>query len=76
MGTPVRAFAVRLHAAGLSLRETEAILQLLGLERSFQAAFQWVHRLSDSVSDPPKATPRRVAVDETAVKINGEWSWL
>ncbi len=24
--TPVRAFAVRLHAAGLSLRETEAIL--------------------------------------------------
>ena len=22
------------------------------------------------------AQPRRVAVDETAVKINGEWSWL
>ena len=40
------------------------------------SSFQWVHRLSDSVSDPPKATPRRVAVDETAVKINGEWSWL
>ncbi len=33
-------------------------------------------RLSDSVADPPKAQPRRVAVDETAVKINGEWSWL
>jgi putative transposase len=74
--TPVRAFAVRLHAAGLSLRETEAILRPLGVERSFQATFQWVHRLADSVSDPPKATPRRVAVDETAVKINGEWSWL
>jgi putative transposase len=74
--TPVRAFAVLLHAAGLSLRETEAILRLLGVERSFQAIFQWVHRLADSVSDPPKATPRRVAVDETAVKINGEWSWL
>ncbi|QOS13639.1 IS6 family transposase [Haloferax sp. Atlit-6N] len=73
---PVRAFAVRLHAAGLSLREKEAILRLLGVERSFQAVFQWVHRLSDSVSDPPKATPRRVAVGETAVKINGEWSWL
>ena len=74
--TPVRAFAVRLHAAGLSLRETEAILRLLGVERSFQAIFQWVHRLADSVVDPPKAQPRRVAVDETAVKINGEWSWL
>lgn len=22
------------------------------------------------------AQPRRVAIDETAVKINGEWSWL
>ena len=74
--TPVRAFAVRLHASSLSLRETESILRLLGVERSFQAIFQWVHRLADSVSDPPKATPRRVAVDETAVKINGEWSWL
>ncbi|WP_435362345.1 IS6 family transposase [Haloarchaeobius sp. DFWS5] len=74
--TPVRAFAVRLHAAGLSLRETEAVLRLLGVERSFQAIFQWVHRLSDSLPDPPKAKPRRVAVDETAIKINGEWSWL
>ena len=26
--------------------------------------------------DPPEAQPKRVAVDETAVKINGEWSWL
>jgi putative transposase len=74
--TPVRAFAVRLHAAGLSLRETEAILRLLGVERSFQAIFQWVHRLADSVADPPTAQPRRVAVDETAVKINGKRSWL
>ena len=72
--TPIRAFAVRLHIAGLSLRETEAILRLLGVERSFQAIFQWVHRLSDSLPDPPKAKPRRIAVDETAVKINGEWS--
>jgi transposase-like protein len=38
--------------------------------------FQWVHRVADSVPDPPEAKPKRVAVDETAVKINGEWSWL
>ena len=74
--THVRAFAVRLHAAGLSLREIEAILQLFGVDRSFQAIFKWVHRLADSVSDPPSAKPKRVAVDETAVKINGDWSWL
>ncbi|MFC6723648.1 IS6 family transposase, partial [Halobium palmae] len=62
--TPVRAFAVRLHAAGLSLRETEPILHLLGVDRSFQAIFQWVHRLADSVPNPPSAQPKRVAVDE------------
>ena len=27
--------AVRLHTAGLSLRETEAVLQLIGIYRSF-----------------------------------------
>ncbi|GAA0268318.1 hypothetical protein GCM10009000_100640 [Halobacterium noricense] len=46
------------------------------MERSHQAVWQWVHRLSDSVPDPPEAQPKRVAVDETAVKINGEWSCL
>jgi putative transposase len=74
--TPVRAFAVRLHATGCSLRETTTILAELGVERSHQAVWQWVHRLADSVPDPPTAKPSRVAVDETAVKINGEWSWL
>ena len=74
--TPVRAFAVRLHATGCSLRETQAILRLFGVQRSHQAIFQWVHRVADSVPDPPEAQPKRVAVDETAVKINGEWSWL
>lgn len=73
---PVRAFTVRLHAAGLSLRGIEAILRLFRVERSFQAIFQWVHRLTDSVADSPKAQSRQVAVDETAVKINGKRSWL
>lgn len=74
--TPVRAFAVRLHATGCSLRETKEILRLFGVERSRQAIFQWVCRLSDRVDDPPTAKTSRVAVDETAIKINGEWSWL
>ena len=32
--------------------------------------------MADSVADTSSAQPRRVAVDETAVKINGEWSWM
>jgi len=74
--TPVRAFAVRLHQTGCSLRETTTILAELGVQRSHGAVWSWVHRLSDSGCDPPTAQPSRVAVDETAIKINGEWSWL
>ena len=68
--------AVRFHAAGYSLRETAAILGLLGVERSHGAVWSWVHRLADSVGDPPSAQPTRVAVDETAVRINGKQSWV
>ncbi|SNR67621.1 Transposase (or an inactivated derivative) [Halorubrum vacuolatum] len=58
------------------LRETQAILRLFGVQRSHQTIFQWVPRVADSVPDPPEAKPKRVAVDETSVKINGKWSWL
>jgi len=74
--TPTRAFAVRLHTTDCSLRETITILAELDVERPHQAVWQWVHRLADSVPDPPTVQPSRVAVDETAVKVNGEWSWL
>jgi len=57
---------------GCSLRETQVILRLFGVQRSHRAIFQWIHRIVDSVPDPPEATPKRVAVDETAVKINGK----
>lgn len=72
MATPVRAFAVRLHQTGCLLRETTTILAELGVERSHGAVWNWVHRLADSGRDPPEAQPKRVAVDEAAVKINGE----
>ncbi|QFU84441.1 IS6 family transposase [Natronorubrum aibiense] len=74
--TPVRVFAVRLHSTGCSLRETQVILRLIGVERTHQAIWHWIHRLANSVLDPPTASPSRVAVDETAVKINGDWSWV
>ena len=74
--TPIRAFAVRLHQTGCSLRETTTILAELGIERSHGAAWNWVHRLADSGCDPPTASPSQVAVDETAVNVNGKWSWL
>ncbi|MUV59465.1 IS6 family transposase [Halobacterium sp. CBA1126] len=74
--TSVRAFAVRLHQTSFSLRETTTILAELGVQHSHGAFWNWVHRLADSMCDPPEAQPTRVAVDETAVKIDGEWSRL
>jgi putative transposase len=70
-GKPLRAFAVRLHATGCSLQETTTILAEIGVKRSHGAVWNWVHWLANSVSDLPRAKPSRVAVDETAVKING-----
>ncbi len=53
--TPVRAFAVRLHSTGLSLRETVALLDLLDVDRSHGAVWDWTHRLADDQDDPPRS---------------------
>jgi putative transposase len=71
--TPVRAFAVRLHQTGCSIREITTILAESGVERSRGAVWNRVYRLADSGCDPPEAQPKRAAVDETAVEIDGEW---
>lgn len=52
---PVRRFGVRLHTAGLLIRETVAILDLLGVDRSYDVVWNWVHTLSEAQSDPPTA---------------------
>ncbi len=64
--------AIQLHTTGCSLRETKEMLRILGVEQSPQTVWQWVHRLADSGHNPPEAKPKRVAVKETAVKVNGE----
>ena len=67
---------MRLHSARLSLRGTIAVLELFGVFRSYQAVFQWDHRLAERLPDPPRSAPRRVAVDKTAVQIGSERCWL
>ena len=72
----LRGLAVRLHSTGISLRETAAALESIGVYRSHQAVFQWTHRVGENSPDPPTAAPSRVAVDETAVQVGTEWYWL
>src|SRR6056297_2762159 len=44
--TPVRVFGVRLHSMGLSVREVVAVLDLLGVDRSHGAVWNWTHDLA------------------------------
>ncbi len=74
--TPVRVFGVRLHSMGLSVREVVVVLELLGIDRSHGAIWNWTHKLSEEQSDPPTATPSRVAVDEKQIEVDGEKKWL
>jgi putative transposase len=46
------------------------------VERSHQAIFQRVHLLADSSPGPTTASPSRVTVDKTAVRINGDLCWV
>ncbi|WP_254532729.1 IS6 family transposase [Natrinema gelatinilyticum] len=74
--TPVRVFGVRLHSMRLSVREVVAVLELLGIDRSHGAIWNWTHTLSEAQSDPPTAQPSRVAVDEKQIEVDGEKKWL
>ena len=74
--TPVRVFGVRLHSMGLSLREVVAVFELLGVDRSHGAVWNWTQTRSEAQSDPPTATPSRVAVDEKQIEVDGEEKWL
>jgi putative transposase len=53
-----------------------AILELLGIERSHGAIWQWRHRLADSAGDTPTVKPSRVDIDENTVEIGTWWFWL
>jgi len=72
--TSVRRFGVRLHTVALSIRETVAILELLGVDRSHGTVWNRVHTLSEAQSDPRRR--RWVAVDEKQIEIDGEKKWL
>ena len=74
--TPVRVFGVRLHSMGLSVREVVSVFELLGIDRSHGAIWNWTHTLSEAQSDPPTAAPSRVAVDEKQIEVDGEKKWL
>jgi len=61
---------------GLSVREVEVVLDWLGVDRCYQAVWNWKEKLAETQRDPPTAAPSRVAVDETQIKVDGNKKWL
>ncbi len=61
---------------GLSLREVEAVLDWLGVDPSHQTIWHGKETLAKIQSDPPTASPSRIAVDENQIGVNGEKKWL
>jgi len=61
---------------GLSLREVEAVLDWLGVDRCHQAIWYWKETAAEEQHDPPTASPSRVAVDEKQIEVDGEKKWL
>ena len=57
----LRVLAVRLHSTGVSLRETAAALESIGIFRSHQAIFQWIHRVGEEAPDPPTFTRAKLS---------------
>ncbi len=74
--TPMRCFAVRLHSMGLSVRDVEGVLELLGVDRCYQVVWNWKETLAETQHAPPPAAPSRVAVDEKQIEVDGEEKWL
>ena len=74
--TPVRVFGVQLHSRGLLVREVAAVLELLNVDCSHGAVWNWTHDLAEAQADPLTAEPSRVAVDEKQIDVDGEKKWL
>jgi hypothetical protein len=55
--TLVRVFGVQLQSMRLSPREVVVVLDLLGIDRSHRAVWNWTHDLAETQSDPPTVEP-------------------
>jgi hypothetical protein len=57
-------FGVQFHSMGLLMREVIAMLDLLSVDRSHGAVWNWTHDLAEAQADPPMAELSRVTVNK------------
>jgi len=65
---------IQMHLAGLSLSNTVSVLESLGVERVRSTVHTWVHKAD--LQPDNDMNPNQVAVDETMIRLNGDWYWL
>jgi len=56
------------------LLNTVSILESLGVNLVHSTVHNWVHKADLQPDDD--MTPNQVAVDETMIRLNGDWYWL
>ena len=71
---PAIKVGIQVHLAGLSLSNTKQILEELGVERSRTAIHNWVKKAD--LRPGLDGTPQEIAIDETAITIDGHRQWL
>jgi transposase-like protein len=65
------------HQEALTYRSVSEKLAQHGVGVSHKTVFEWVQKFSDSVKKPKKSsTKAKWDVEETQVKVNGEWKYM
>ncbi len=70
--TPETAMAlgIQSHVAGLSLSNTDELLEDLGVQRSRKAIHDWIQKAD--LQPESGREPNQVALDETVIRINDQ----
>ncbi len=68
------ALGIQSYVAGLSLSNTDELLEALGVQRSRKAIHDWVQKAN--LQPESGKSPNQIALDETVIRINDQQFWL
>ncbi len=65
---------LRCHLVGMSLREASKHLELFGIDRSYVAVHNWVHKAN--LQPISTVSENQLAADEKMIRLHGQQFWL
>jgi len=66
--------STHLHAAGLSLSDTDRVLDSFGVQRARSTVHNWVQKANLQLRDGKRSN--HIAVNETVIQLNDQRYWL